>query len=84
MATVVPHPVHPSQPRTPPRAPQRADQTPLPPSYAPRASRDDEPGVARSAAPVVVSVGLLFGLAVAAAFVGRGLIEMLTSLVGGS
>ncbi|MCR1982669.1 hypothetical protein NSA53_10535 [Cellulosimicrobium cellulans] len=85
MATVVPHPVHPSQPRTPSEgAPQRADQTPLPPSYAPRASRDDEPGVARSAAPVVVSVGLLFGLAVAAAFVGRGLIEMLTSLVGGS
>ncbi|UTT60086.1 hypothetical protein [Cellulosimicrobium cellulans] len=81
MATVVPHPVHPSQPRTPS---EDAPQRPLPPSYAPRASRDDEPGVARSAAPVVVSVGLLFGLAVAAAFVGRGLLEMLTSLVGGS
>lgn len=81
MATVVPHPVHPSQPDAPREG---ASPTPLPPSYAPRASRGDEPGVARSAAPVAVSVGLLFGLAVAAAFVGRGLIEMLTSLVGGS
>lgn len=85
MATVVPHPVHPSQSRTPSEGtPQRPAPTSLPPSYAPRTSRDDEPGAARSAVPVVVSVGLLFGLAVAAAFVGRGLLEMLTSLVGGS
>lgn len=81
MATVVPNPVHPSQPRTPGEG---AAPTPAPPSFAPRTSRDDEPSVARSAVPVVVSVGLLFGLAVAAAFVGRGLVEMLTSLVGGS
>ncbi|MFC8922189.1 hypothetical protein [Cellulosimicrobium sp. NPDC057127] len=79
MATVVPHPVHPSSARTPGEGP---DQAPLPPSFAPRAGDDREPGVARSAVPVVVSVGLLFGLAVAAAFVGRGLIEMLTGLVG--
>ena len=81
MATVVPHPVHPSQPGTPAEGAQHEQ---LPPSYAPRTPRDDEPGAARSAAPVAISVGLLFGLAVAAAFVGRGLIEMLTSMVGGS
>ncbi|KLN36262.1 MULTISPECIES: hypothetical protein [Cellulosimicrobium] len=85
MATVVPHPVHPSQPGTPGEgAAQRSTEGRLPPSYAPRTPRDDEPGAARSAAPVAISVGLLFGLAVAAAFVGRGLIEMLTSLVAGS
>ncbi|WP_069387927.1 hypothetical protein [Cellulosimicrobium cellulans] len=78
MATVVPNPAHPSSARTPGEGPA---QSPLPPSYAPRTD-DREPGVARSAVPVVVSVGLLFGLAVAAAFVGRGLIEMLTGLVG--
>ncbi|OLT54213.1 hypothetical protein [Cellulosimicrobium sp. CUA-896] len=78
MATVVPDPVHPSPARTLREGPA---QSPLPPSYAPR-SDDREPGAARSAVPVVVSVGLLFGLAVAAAFVGRGLIDMLTGLVG--
>ncbi|WP_454041364.1 hypothetical protein [Cellulosimicrobium sp. Marseille-Q8652] len=76
MATVVPNPAHPSSARTPGAGP-----SPLPPSYAPRPQRD-EPGPARSAVPVVVSVGLLFGLAVAAAFVGRGIIEMLTGMVG--
>ena len=84
MATVVPHPVHSSQPGTPGEGAPRSTEGRLPPSYAPRTPRDDEPGVARSAAPVAISVGLLFGLAVAAAFVGRGLIEMLTSFVGGS
>ena len=85
MATVVPHPVHPSQPPTPSEGPpQRPAPTSLPPAYAPRPARAAAPGAARSAVPVVVSVGLLFGLAVAAAFVGRGLLEMLTSLVGGS
>lgn len=81
MATDAPHPVHHLPPS---RNPGEGPQGQLPPSYTPSASRDREPGVARSAAPVVVSVGLLFGLAVAAAFVGRGLVEMLTSLVGGS
>ncbi|QJW37657.1 hypothetical protein [Cellulosimicrobium protaetiae] len=85
MATVLPHPVHPSRPGTPAEGtPLRPNEGGLPPSYAPRVPRDDEPGVARSAAPVAISVGLLFGLAVAAAFVGRGLVEMLTSLVAGS
>jgi len=81
MATIAPNPVHPSQHRTPREG---VAPTSVPPSFPPRATRDDEPSVARSAAPVVVSVGLLFGLAVAAAFVGRGLIEMLTSIVAGS
>jgi hypothetical protein len=79
MATVVPNPAHPSSARTSGEGPVLS---PLPPSYAPRADDGREPGVARSAVPVVVSVGLLFGLAVAAAFVGRGLLEMLTGLVG--
>ncbi len=78
MATVVPNPAHPSPARTRGEGPA---PSPLPPSYAPR-SEGREPGAARSAVPVVVSVGLLFGLAVAAAFVGRGLIETLTGLVG--
>ncbi|MBD8079492.1 hypothetical protein [Cellulosimicrobium arenosum] len=43
--------------------------------------RDDGPGVARSAVPVVVSVVMLFGLAVAAAFAGRGLLDMLATLM---
>ncbi len=75
MATVVPNPVPPSVPGED-RAP-----SPTPPSFAPRHD-DREPGAARSAVPVVVSVGLLFGLAVAAAFVGRGIIEMLTGMLG--
>jgi len=79
MATIVPNPT--SQPSS---SGEGGPQSQVPPSYTPRTSRDGEPGPARSAVPVVVSVGLLFGLAVAAAFVGRGLVEMLTSLVGGS
>jgi hypothetical protein len=81
MATVVPNPAHPSSARAPGDG---AAPSPLPPSYAPRTRAQDarEPSAARSAVPVVVSVGLLFGLAVAAAFVGRGLLEMLTGLVG--
>ncbi|MBD5785547.1 hypothetical protein IF650_05085 [Cellulosimicrobium terreum] len=59
--------------------PAAARSTTQPPSFPPAQGR--EPGAARSAVPVVVSVGLLFGLAVAAAFVGRGLIEMLSALV---
>jgi hypothetical protein len=79
MATDVPHRVHHLTSSQPGESPQ----TPLPPSYMPSTPPDGEPGPARSAVPVVVSVGMLFGLAVAAAFVGRGLVEMLTSLVGG-
>ncbi|MCB7138184.1 hypothetical protein [Cellulosimicrobium marinum] len=75
MATVVPHPDHPSSTRTTPGAP--------PPSYAP-SRPSDEPGSARSAVPVAVSLALLFGLAVAAAFVGRGIIEMLVGFAGGA
>ncbi|WP_251153459.1 hypothetical protein [Cellulosimicrobium sp. Marseille-Q4280] len=78
MATVVPNPVPPSSARTSGEGPS---VPPAPPSFAPRPQRD-EPGAARSAVPVVVSVGLLFGLAVAAAFVGRGIIEMLTGMLG--
>ena len=76
MATVVPNPAHPSA-RTTGEVPAPSA---APPSYATR--EDREPGAARSAVPVVVSVGLLFGLAVAAAFVGRGIIEMLTGMLG--
>ncbi len=81
MATVVQNPVH----RSPSsRLGEETPPTSAPPSFTPGTTHDDEPSTARSAAPVVVSVGLLFGLAVAAAFVGRGLVEMLTGLVAGS
>ncbi|MFJ2299593.1 hypothetical protein [Oerskovia paurometabola] len=67
--------------------------TPFPPSIAPthpalRAEEpdDDETGArpAASIGPVVVSIVLLFGLAVAVAFAGRGIVEMLSGFAAGS
>ncbi|MBM7478409.1 hypothetical protein ACFP63_14905 [Oerskovia jenensis] len=66
--------------------------TPYPPSIAPtrpalRAEDpDDETGArpAASVGPVVVSIVLLFGLAVAVAFAGRGIVEMLSGFATGS
>ncbi|WP_265520526.1 hypothetical protein [Oerskovia flava] len=75
MATTTPH-TGPFGEHVP--APPSFEPTP-PPAFPPA----DEPGAASSAVPVVVSVALLFGLAVAAAFVGRGIIGMLSGLLAG-
>ncbi|MBD7952053.1 MULTISPECIES: hypothetical protein [Oerskovia] len=67
--------------------------TPFPPSIAPTRPAlrsedqdDDETGArpAASVGPVVVSIVLLFGLAVAVAFAGRGIVEMLATFASGS
>ncbi|MFE4463820.1 hypothetical protein ACFRCR_01765 [Oerskovia sp. NPDC056781] len=65
--------------------------TPFPPSIAPtrpalRSEDDDETGArpAASVGPVVVSIVLLFGLAVAVAFAGRGIVQMLATFASGS
>jgi len=66
---------------------------PYPPSIEParpalRAEDEDgERSGARPAAsvgPVVASIVLLFGLAVAVAFAGRGVVEMLSAFASGS
>ena len=73
----------------PTQSPFDPTSTAYPPSIAParpvlRAEDDeaDETGArpAASVGPGVVSIVLLFGLAVAVAFAGRGIVEMLTGL----
>jgi len=64
--------------------------TPFPPSITParpvlRAEEDDEDGArpAGSIGPVVASIVLLFGLAVTAAFAGRGIVGLLSGFITG-
>ncbi|KRC37096.1 MULTISPECIES: hypothetical protein [Oerskovia] len=65
--------------------------TPFPPSIAParpvlRAEEDDDEDGARPAGsigPVVASIVLLFGLAVTAAFAGRGIVGLLSGFITG-
>lgn len=68
-----------------PHLPLASDDSPLPPSVAPRPlpQEPDGPGIARSAAPVAASIVLLFGLAVGMAFAGRAVIGWLAALLGG-